>query len=208
MSASIAEKYEVKAKELDAILTEGKTNDPQVIDLDQITRISGSKADKVAEIKNRKTEVEMLGLQVDAFNAKRIAEDAISRSQNPVDTAGLFGTAEKQEATAAETYMKSGAYKSRNLGEMVEVGNAKSWLQSFEQKAVMTSTTAWATRPTRIAAVTPIAFLPPQVTHLIPQSHPPQSAILSIDEPARPNPPTRTVPGSARPQPTTVVTTA
>jgi len=206
MTASIAEKYEVKARELDAILTEGKTNDPQVIDLDLITRIGGSKSDKVEEIKRRKTEVEMLGLQVDAYNAQRIAQEAIEKSQNPVTPDSLFGSTEQKTPSASETYLKSLAYKNRQIDKMVEAGDAKAWLNNFEQKAVMNSTTAWATRPTRIAEVTPIAFRPLQVTDLIPQSNTDQSAILFMEETTRTNAAVEIAEGVAYPEATSAFT--
>jgi len=186
MGASVAEKYEVKSSELLAILAEGKTADPDVIDLDKITRLSGSKAEKVEEIRKRRTEVEMLGYQVDAVNAQRIAQEAKDRSNNPVDSSGLFGPNEKAEESAADRYIKSAAYKGRVLGEMIEGGEARSFLK-FEQKTIMTTAAGFATRPQRIAEITPIAFRPIQVTDLIPQSNTDQSAILFMEETTRTN---------------------
>ena len=200
MSGSIAEKYEVKSTELLAILSEGKTNDPDVIDLDKITRLSGSKSEKIDEIKKRRTEVEMLGFQVDAFNAKQIAQEAKDRANNPVDSDTLFGPAQKNEPSAADRYLKSTAYKGRVLGEMVEGGEAKAFVYGTEAKTIMTTAAGFATRPQRIAEITPIAFRPIQVTDLIPTSNTDQSAILFMEETTRTNAATEIGEGVAYPE--------
>jgi HK97 family phage major capsid protein len=191
MSGSIAEKYEVKSTELLAILAEGKTDKPDVIDLDKITRLSGSKAEKVEEIKKRRTEVEMLGYQVDAFNAQKIAQEAKERSQNPVDDQTLFGAKGEQTASAADLYLKSAIYQSEGhgFGSTLELKlNAKDWVHSTEQKTIMTTAAGWATRPLRVAELTTqIAARPIQVTDLIPSSNTDQSAILFMEETTRTN---------------------
>lgn len=182
MAASIAEKYEVKAKELIAVLDEGKTDDPNVIDLEKITRLSGSKAEKAEEIKRRKTEVEMLGYQVDAFNARKIAEEAKTRAQEPADS-GFF-TPPAQQVSAADAYLKSAAYKSEGhgFGQMVELkADARSWLAGGAEKTIMTTAAGWATRPSRLETPIPIAVRPVQVTDLIPQTNTTQSAILYVE---------------------------
>lgn len=190
--ASIAEKYEVKAKELATILGEGKTEDPQVIDLDKVTRISGSKAEKVEQIKQRRTEVEMLGLQVDAYNAQEIARKALERSQNPADESTMFGAKGEETASASDLYLKSGLYKSEGhgFGSTLELKgiNAKDWVHSTEQKTIMTTSAGWATRPLRVPELTTqIAARPIQVTDLIPSSNTDQSAILFMEETTRTN---------------------
>lgn len=205
MTASVAEKYEVKSTELLAILAEGKTDDPQIIDLDKVTRISGSRDEKAAEIKRRKTEVEMLGFQVDAYNAKKIAEDALARSQNPVDPAGTFGIPGEQETKASEAYLKSAAYKSRAVGEMVEVAAAKQWL-GLESKAIMTTAAGFAPRAARQTEITTIAFRPIQVTDLIPTSNTDQPTILFMEETTRTNAATEIGEGVAYPEAASVFT--
>jgi HK97 family phage major capsid protein len=180
--AGIAEKYEAKANALAAILAEGKTEKSDVIDLDKITRLTGSKAEKTEEIKRLRTEVEMLGYQTDAFNALKIAEEAKARSQNPSDDTP-FGAMQPQES-AGDLYLKSAAYKSDNhgFGRMVELAlDTKSWLQGAEQKTIMTTAAGWSTRPARIAEYTPIATRPIQVTDIIPQSNTTAAAILFME---------------------------
>jgi HK97 family phage major capsid protein len=187
--ASIAEKYEVKSTELLAILAEGKTDNPDVIDLDKITRLSGSKAEKVEEIKKRRTEVEMLGYQVDAFNAQKIAQEAKSRSQNPSDGSDIFAQ-KGEDPSAADLYLKTAAYKSEGhgFGQMQELKvDAKTWVHSSEQKTIMTTAAGWATRPARIPDVTQIVARPLQVTDLIPSSNTDASAILYMEETTRTN---------------------
>ena len=186
---SIVEKYEVKAGELLAILAEGKTDDPNVIDLDKITRLSGSKKDKAEEIKRRQTEVEMLGYQTDAYNAQKIAQEAKARAQNPTDGSDMFAQ-KGEEASAADLYLKSAPYKSEGhgFGQMVELKvDAKSWVHGFEQKTIMTTAAGWATRPARISELTEIATRPLQVTDLIPSSNTDASAILFMEETTRTN---------------------
>ena len=202
MSASIAEKFETKAKELASILEEGQTGDPQIIDTDKISRLSGSKSEKVDEIKRRKTEVEMLGLQVDLFNAQRFAQEQKARAENPADTSGLFG-AQPEKPSTAETYLKSRAYKERNLGEMVEVGDAKGWI---EQKAIMTTAAGWASRPARIPELTEIAARPIQVTDIVPSTNTDASTIIFMEETTRTNSATEIGEGVAYPEAASVFT--
>jgi len=191
MATNIAEKYEVKAKELSAILAEGKTEDSQVIDLDKVTRLTGSKAEKVEEIKRRKTEVEMLGLQVDAFNAQEAARKALERSNNPKDDFGFDVKADEGAPSATDVYVKSEAYKrvreNRAVGQMVEVGDAKAWLSGAQQKAIMTTAAGFAPRAARQPELTTIAFRPIQVTDLIPSTNTDQPSILFMEETTRTN---------------------
>jgi HK97 family phage major capsid protein len=181
--ASVHEKYEAKANELAAILAEGKTDKGDVIDLDKITRLSGSKAEKTEEIKRRRTEVEMLGYQVDAVNALKIAEEAKARSQNPTDDSP-FGAVMQKEESASEMYIKSSLYKAEghSFGATTELKvDAKSWLTEFESKTVMTTAAGFATRPARIAELTPIATRPLQVLDVIPSTNTNASAILYME---------------------------
>lgn len=210
MATNIAEKYEVKAKELSAILAEGKTEDSQVIDLDKVTRLTGSKAEKVEEIKRRKTEVEMLGLQVDAFNAQEAARKALERSNNPKDDFGFDLKVDEGAPSATDIYIKSAAYKrvleNKTTGEMVEAGDAKRWLSGGEAKAIMTTAAGFAPRASRQPELTPIAFRPVQVTDLIPTTNTDQPTILFMEETTRTNAATEIGEGVTYPESTDVWT--
>jgi HK97 family phage major capsid protein len=206
--ASIAEKYEVKSTELLAILSEGKTENPDVIDLDKITRLSGSKAEKIEEIKKRRTEVEMLGYQVDAFNAQKIAQEAQAHAQNPGGNMDVF--AKGEELSAADLYLKSAAYKSEGhgFGATVELKvDAKSWVHGFEQKTIMTTAAGWSVRPPRLDDLTtPIVTRPLQVTDLIPSSNTDTTTIIFMEETTRTNAAIEIGEGVAYPEATSAFT--
>jgi HK97 family phage major capsid protein len=203
--SSIAKEYETKAKRLADVLKEGKTDDPQKIDLEKVSSLSGSQQEKVEEIKRMKTEVEMLGLQVDAFNAQEAARKAIERSQHPVGDAADAFALKGEQPTAADMFLKSTEFKNRSSKPAELAIDARSWLYG-EQKTIMTTAAGWATRPARIAEFTPIVYRPLQVTDVIPSSNTDATSIIYMEETTRTNAAIEIGEGVAYPEATSAFT--
>lgn len=178
------EEFATKASEFDAIMTEGKTEDPAVIDIAKITRLKGTKDEKLTELKRRKVELEALGQQVDLLNMADENERLKARIENPVESPFTMTGATPQKS-AADLYIKSANYKARTANtepaDLKDI-DAKDWLNA-QVKTTMTTAAGWAV-PTvrRDDLMTRIATRPVQVLDVIPQSDTDQGVIAYMEE--------------------------
>lgn len=189
--AAITEQLEFKSRELHEIMEQGKTSDPQRIDLTKVSKITGTNEEKAAEIKRRNAELNELGLQRDlAIAAQKNAElQAKLNSPDPKVPSAFGGP---QVKTVGERY--TAIFQKRWRGREAEDGagtnvyanfedvDAKDYLATMEQKTLMTTTAGFAPQSVRTGVVIPAALRPVQVLDLIPQDTTTQAAVVFMEE--------------------------
>ena len=189
--AAITEQLEVKSRELHEIMEQGKTPDPQRIDLGKIAKITGTNEEKAAEIKRRNSELNELGLQRDLALAKE-KNDALQAKLNDPNPQVPSPSGSPQSKSIGERFTSvfqkrwRGREDADGAGTSIylnlEDADAKDFLWGAESKTLMTTSAGFAPQSVRTGVVIPAALRPVQVLDIIPQDTTTQAAVVFMEE--------------------------
>jgi HK97 family phage major capsid protein len=161
-----------RRKSLTTIFDEAKGADG-TIDLSKVKSLTGSTADKAAEIKKLNDELNELGDKQRELSAVKAAFD---RSQELPDTDQdpEVPTGRKASLSFGEAFTKSAAYGPGNKGNIAEL--------DIDVKTLMTTTAGWAPETTRTGRVIESAQRPIQVSDIVPIDPTSQAAYVYMEE--------------------------
>jgi HK97 family phage major capsid protein len=173
-------------------------------DMSQVTAISGTPEQKVAEVKRLSAELNVLAAEV----------ETLARDEKLNSPAGGYpfsgaSTGASNGAGVGDAFVKSVAYQARikrGTGPTAELGvDVRSFLAP-ETKAVMTTGAGWAPQAIRTGIVIPSAQRPIQVIDMLPQYETDQANVVYMEETTATNLSAETGEGVIYPQDTLVFT--
>ncbi len=156
-------KLDAKRKELFNVMQEAKTSSNGVYDMDKITSVSGTKAEKLAWIQERNTELADLKAEVDkqsAVKAAAIVAAEYEGEQKGHDNGGAEVKDGKREfKSVGQRFVESDAFKSKGRTAHLDV----------DLKTLFQRTAGWEPEVTRSGLVTlkPMVPAPSVFDHLV-----------------------------------------
>lgn len=152
-------KLDAARKELFGVMQEAKTTSPGVFDMDKITSVPGSKADKLAFIQTKNTELAELKKEVDGHLALQSAANSAGeyKPENGAGDGDGGNDGVKRYDSIGDAFVNSAAFKTKGATSTVEL------------KTPFISTTGWVPESTRSGLVTlkPMVMAPSIVDHLV-----------------------------------------
>jgi HK97 family phage major capsid protein len=151
------------------------------LDMALVKSLEGDNAGKVAEIKRRNTELDVLGQEIEELaTVEKIAADmkaAMKSSKGPAPVPAPAPQQEAQVKGLGDLFVESAAYKQRsgNRGPVAEVPDV-------DLKVLMTTAAGWAPQSLRMPGYVPSAQAQPTVIDLIPFATTNQAAVVYMLE--------------------------
>lgn len=155
-------KLDAKRKELFNVMQEAKTSSSGVYDMDKITSVSGTKAEKLAWIQERNTELADLKAEVDkqsAVKAAAIVAAEYEGEQKGHDAGTEVKGGKAEFKSVGQRFIESAAFKSKGASAHLDV----------DLKTLFQRTAGWEPEVTRSGLVTlkPMVPAPSVFDHLV-----------------------------------------
>ena len=174
-----------KTKKLSEIMAEAKTDNSNVLDLDQIKSIEGTQTEKLEAIRKLKEGMDDLGKEVDALLILDAAQKSLvddHQVKGGKDASRFNGDDQQGPKGFGDLFVESEMYKgwtpgSRQKHAGVIKGGARPLL-----KTDFTTSAGWAPESLRIGRVIEEALRPIQVIDTIPPGTTSQAAIVYMEE--------------------------
>ncbi len=176
---------EAKKKKLKAIMTEAKTDNSNVLDLDQIKSIEGTQTEKLEAIRKLKEGMDDLGKEVDALLILDAAQKSLVDDHDVKggkDAPRFNGDDQQGPKGFGDLVAESDVYKKWYPGAKERfAGVIKNGARPL-LKTDFTTSAGWAPESLRIGRVIDEALRPIQVIDTIPPGTTTQAAIVYMEE--------------------------
>jgi HK97 family phage major capsid protein len=150
-------------------------------DLDKVTSLTGTRDEKLNEIRKMNKELDDLGEQVDGLVEAINAEKKIQGFDEPQQRQQFQNPQEEKPKSLGQMFVESDAYKNYKSG--TKEGPVATFPVTL--KTLMETSAGWAPESTRIGRLAEAAARPPQILEFIPRGTTGQAAIVYMQETTR-----------------------